>query len=108
MAAVKVSPILKFIPTEQMPTYHSLAMSAVEENQAFQLTEELAKHLLADFPQNWHPMNKKAKELQKVIAKEAAAAETILAVQLSVELVEVEEKDTEKRQETKTEQTSEG
>ena len=60
-------PIVRFFPTEQMPEYHNLAMSATKEDQKFQVTEPLAKHLLKDFPNNFKPYGKIAKQLGKEI-----------------------------------------
>ena len=71
-------PILEFTPTPQMPTYHSVLMNAVREGQKFQIKkEEYVKHLLADYPRNFTPGNKRAKQILDEIKNDKQVAEIV-------------------------------
>ena len=62
-------PIVKFFPTEQMPEYHNIKMSATQEGELFPVPKELAFHLLEDFPNNFKAHGRVAKQVERELSE---------------------------------------
>ena len=76
--------VLEFQATEQMPSYHSLVIDATRDGQQFEIKDrDLAKHLVLDFPKNWKPISKIAKDFLSILKKEAQVGRNIVAVELT-------------------------